>query len=152
MERPVTCTLLQCELFSCILGLEAETALSIVDPTDINFELVRRVKSEPQGIMDATLSPSNSAKILRIQSPQICLRLSYYDMKMFVQLMDRFSKQARLHLLHDDSADLSLADDQQSIASSCTAVSLAKKNAPFTRHSFLILMAVYAFTRIPFGV
>ncbi|CAG7684383.1 unnamed protein product [Allacma fusca] len=118
LERPVTCTLLQCELFSCILGLESDTALSIVDPTDINFELVRKIKSEPQGILDATLSPSNSAKTLRVQSPQICLRLSYYDMKMFVHLIERFSKQAQVHLLHSDVVDLNANDDQLSTTSS----------------------------------
>jgi len=80
------------------LGLESDTALSILDPTSVSLELVRKTKSEPQGILDATISPSSMEKVLRIQSPQLSLRLSYYDMKMFVQLMERFSKQAKAQL------------------------------------------------------
>jgi hypothetical protein len=98
------------------LGLESDTALSILDPTNLTLELVRKTKSEPQGILDATLSPSATEKVLKIQSPQLSLRLSYYDMKMFVQLVERFSKQAQAHLVSSNttmSIDMSLSDDEE---------------------------------------
>lgn len=98
LERPISCSLLECELFSCILGLESDTALSILDPTNIQIELVRQACSESQGILDATLGVSASAKILRIQSPNLSLRLSYYDMKMFIKFLERFSKEAKRNL------------------------------------------------------
>ncbi len=116
LEHPISCNVVTCELFSCILGLESDTALSILDPTNLTLELVRKTKSEPQGILDATLSPSATEKVLKIQSPQLSLRLSYYDMKMFVQLVERFSKQAQAHLVSSNttmSIDMSLSDDEE---------------------------------------
>lgn len=50
-----------------------------------------------------------SAKILKIQSPPLCLRLSYYDMKMFIQLVDRFSKDAQAHFLKNNESGWDLA-------------------------------------------
>jgi len=106
LEHPVSCSLVEFELFSCVLGLESQTALSILDPTNIHIELVRKSTGESQGILDATISPSSSSKILKFTSPQLNLRLSYYDMKMFVQLVDRFSKQAQA-LLFEIEGDTS---------------------------------------------
>lgn len=37
-ERPLSCNLNNAEVFSCILGKEAETALSIIDPVTVNLE------------------------------------------------------------------------------------------------------------------
>jgi vacuolar protein sorting-associated protein 13D len=111
LERPISCSLVQCELFSCILGLESETALSILDPADIQFELVRQAKSEPQGISDATFSLSNSGKVLKIQSPNLSLRLSYHDMKMFTRMMDKFSKEAQGHFMKSDEHELTTIYD-----------------------------------------
>jgi len=71
-------------------------------------------KAEPQGILDATLSPSTMDKILKIKSTQISLRLSYYDMRMFLQLLERFSKEAQAQLMKRPSqqqASISLDED-----------------------------------------
>ena len=38
-ERPVSCTLLSLEVFSCSLAAEEETALSIIDPMTVTIEL-----------------------------------------------------------------------------------------------------------------
>lgn len=38
-EKPLSCSLNNCEMFSCILGMEDETALSIIDPVTLNIEL-----------------------------------------------------------------------------------------------------------------
>lgn len=39
-EKPLSCNLNHCEMFSCILGMEDETALSIIDPVTVNIEIV----------------------------------------------------------------------------------------------------------------
>lgn len=38
-EKPLSCSLQSLEVFSCTLGLEEETALSIIDPVTVNVEL-----------------------------------------------------------------------------------------------------------------
>lgn len=38
-EKILSCNLNNCEMFSCILGMEDETALSIIDPVTLNIEL-----------------------------------------------------------------------------------------------------------------
>lgn len=50
-ERPLSCNLNQCELYSCILGLEDDTALSIIDPVTVNIEINDRL-SHGQGAAD----------------------------------------------------------------------------------------------------
>ncbi|KAG7167042.1 Vacuolar protein sorting-associated protein 13D-like 2, partial [Homarus americanus] len=65
-ERPLSCNLNQCELYSCILGLEDDTALSIIDPVTINIEVIMH---------------------------QLNIRLSYHDMKMFQQILESVPKQ-----------------------------------------------------------
>lgn len=42
MDKPVSCSLNHCEMFSCILGMEDETALSIIDPVTVNIEIVNK--------------------------------------------------------------------------------------------------------------
>jgi len=65
-ERPVSWTyLLQREWFSCVLKSEGKPALPILDTTNIKLKLARQQTSEPQGILEATISLAASAKILR---------------------------------------------------------------------------------------
>ena len=42
VERPFSCNLNNAEVFSCFLGNEDGTALSIIDPVTINFEIAGR--------------------------------------------------------------------------------------------------------------
>ena len=41
-ERPFSCNLNNAEVFSCVLGHEADSALSIIDPVTINVEISGR--------------------------------------------------------------------------------------------------------------
>ena len=41
-DRPFSCNLNNAEVFSCVLGREEESALSIIDPVTINFEIGAR--------------------------------------------------------------------------------------------------------------
>ena len=45
-DKLLSCNLNHCELFSCILGMEDETALSILDPVTINCELTTRANDD----------------------------------------------------------------------------------------------------------
>lgn len=64
------------EVFSCILGNEEETALSIIDPVTVNLDLKRNV-------LDIQLQK------------RLCVRLSYHDLKMFIQMMESLPKQTK---------------------------------------------------------
>lgn len=61
-------------MFSCILGMEDETALSIIDPVTLNMDV-------------------NREKTLEIQLHLLTIRLSYYDMRMFLQMLNSLPKQ-----------------------------------------------------------
>lgn len=73
-EKPLSCNLSHCELFSCILGLEEETALSIIDPVGASFELTKDRR-------------------LEIQLQPLSVRLSYYDVNMFTRMLNSLPKQ-----------------------------------------------------------
>ncbi|XP_076758070.1 vacuolar protein sorting 13D isoform X2 [Xylocopa sonorina] len=73
-EKPLSCNLSHCELFSCILGLEEETALSIIDPVGASLDLTQD-------------------KCLEIQLQPLCVRLSYHDVTMFSRMLSSLPKQ-----------------------------------------------------------
>lgn len=73
-KKPLSCNLSHCELFSCILGLENETALSIIDPVGASLDLTQD-------------------KSLEIQLQPLCVRLSYHDVTMFSRMLNSLPKQ-----------------------------------------------------------
>ncbi|XP_043601959.1 vacuolar protein sorting-associated protein 13D isoform X2 [Bombus pyrosoma] len=73
-EKPLSCNLSHCELFSCVLGLEEETALSIIDPVGASLDLT----------VD---------KCLEMQLQPLCVRLSYHDVTMFSRMLSSLPKQ-----------------------------------------------------------
>ncbi|KAL6436334.1 hypothetical protein ACFW04_004699 [Cataglyphis niger] len=73
-EKPLSCNLSHCELFSCILGQENETALSIIDPVGASLDLTQD-------------------KGLEIQLQPLCVRLSYHDVTMFSRMLNSLPKQ-----------------------------------------------------------
>lgn len=64
------------EVFSCVLGFEEETALSIIDPVTINMDLKRNV-------LDIQLAK------------RLSVRLSYNDVKMFSQMLQSLPRQTK---------------------------------------------------------
>jgi len=63
-DKPLTCSLNNCEMFSCTLGQENETALSIIDPIVLTVDLLKD-------------------GLLEVQLQFLTVRLSYYDICMF---------------------------------------------------------------------
>lgn len=76
------------EVFSCILGNEDETALSIIDPVTINLDLKRNV-------LDVQLQK------------RLFIRLSYHDLKMFTQMLQSIPKQTKNAKSKDEATDSS---------------------------------------------
>ncbi|XP_050720689.1 intermembrane lipid transfer protein VPS13D-like isoform X3 [Eriocheir sinensis] len=90
-ERPLSCNLNQCELYSCILGLEEDTALSIIDPVTVNIEVNDRLShSQLVDISNMSMAVQHTVEVWL---HQLNIRLSYHDMKMFQQMLESVSKQ-----------------------------------------------------------
>lgn len=79
LKRPLICDLQNLEVFSCVLGREEQTALSIIDPASISFEMNLK---------------RGEAYELEASSQLLCIRLSYNDMKMFQKILECLPSQA----------------------------------------------------------
>lgn len=102
-ERPFSCNLNNAEVFSCVLGREDESALSIIDPVTINFEIGGRggTSGKSGGVEKGLLALSEESALLtertaEIQLQQLNVRLSYHDWLMFRAILNSFPEQARL--------------------------------------------------------
>lgn len=92
LEKPLSCNLNRCEVFSCVLGMEDETALSIIDPVTVNMEVTLRTNlTEARGILDAVYTSAD--RTLEVQMQHLCVRLSYHDFRMLSQMLDSVPKQ-----------------------------------------------------------
>lgn len=92
LNKVMSINLNHLEVFSCILGNEEETALSIIDPVTVNLDLKRNT-------LDVQLQK------------RLCIRLSYHDLKMFTQMLQSIPKQTRNAKSKDLRADY-LAEDR----------------------------------------
>ena len=93
VEKPVTCSLQSMEVFSCSLGAESETELSIVDPVTIGVEMCRPAASVGRpGLLAAT--EANTPPMLDVAIHQnLQIRLSYYDVKLFLAIANSLPAQ-----------------------------------------------------------
>ena len=103
VDRPFSCNLNNAEVFSCTLGNEEETALSIIDPVTINFEIAgRNVPGMPlKGLSDLLVDQNDGYNQLgtyertaEIQLQQLNVRLSYNDWLVFHKILNSFPHQA----------------------------------------------------------
>uniref|UniRef100_A0A8C8S488 Vacuolar protein sorting 13 homolog D n=1 Tax=Pelusios castaneus TaxID=367368 RepID=A0A8C8S488_9SAUR len=86
VDRPFSGSLFGIEVFSCRLGNEQDTALSIIDPVHIQMELVGN-SSYPSGsgLLDA-FNSEDFPPILEIQLQALNIRLSYNDVQLFLAI------------------------------------------------------------------
>lgn len=92
LEKPLSCNLNHCEVFSCVLGMEEETALSIIDPVTVNMEVTLRPNiSEARGLPDAMITSAD--RTLEVQMQHLCIRLSYHDFRMLSQMLESIPRQ-----------------------------------------------------------
>ncbi|XP_030881268.1 vacuolar protein sorting-associated protein 13D [Leptonychotes weddellii] len=81
-------------VFSCRLGNEHDTALSIVDPVQIQVELVGNSSYQnSSGLMDA-FNSEDFPPILEIQLQALDIRLSYNDVQLFLAIAKSIPEQA----------------------------------------------------------
>ena len=98
VDRPFSCNLNNAEVFSCVLGKEAESSLSIIDPVTINFEIGGRNcggagGSRSKGLIDlADNGEAGTDRTAEIQLQQLNVRLSYHDWIMFRAILDSFPR------------------------------------------------------------
>ncbi|XP_069400804.1 intermembrane lipid transfer protein VPS13D isoform X3 [Ovis canadensis] len=94
VDRPFSGSLFGIEVFSCRLGNEQDTALSIVDPVQIHVELVGNSSYQnSSGLMDA-FNSEDFPPILEIQLQALDIRLSYNDVQLFLAIAKSIPEQA----------------------------------------------------------
>ncbi|KAK1340487.1 hypothetical protein QTO34_019057 [Cnephaeus nilssonii] len=94
VDRPFSGSLFGIEVFSCRLGNEHDTALSIVDPVQIQVELVGNSSYQnSSGLMDA-FNSTDFPPILEIQLQALDIRLSYNDVQLFLAIAKSIPEQA----------------------------------------------------------
>ncbi|XP_073937430.1 intermembrane lipid transfer protein VPS13D isoform X6 [Castor canadensis] len=94
VDRPFSGSLFGIEVFSCRLGNEHDTALSIVDPVQIQVELVGNSSYQnSSGLMDA-FNSEDFPPVLEIQLQALDIRLSYNDVQLFLAIAKSIPEQA----------------------------------------------------------
>ncbi|XP_015503784.1 vacuolar protein sorting-associated protein 13D isoform X5 [Parus major] len=118
LDRPFSGSLFGIEVFSCRLGNEQETALSIIDPVQIHMELIGN-SSYPSGsgLLDA-FNSEDFPPILEIQLQALDIRLSYNDVQLFLAIAKSIPQQTSAAL--PDPAAPSAADPSSSALGSET--------------------------------
>ncbi|NXO05389.1 VP13D protein, partial [Rhinopomastus cyanomelas] len=93
LDRPFSGSLCGIEVFSCRLGNEQETALSIIDPVQIQVELIGNA-SYPRGsgLLDA-FNSEDFPPVLEIQLQALDIRLSYNDVQLFLAIAKSIPQQ-----------------------------------------------------------
>nr|XP_015192573.1 PREDICTED: vacuolar protein sorting-associated protein 13D isoform X1 [Lepisosteus oculatus] len=85
-DRPFSGSLAGIEVFSCRLGSEQETALSIIDPVNVQVELSGSpTYQSSSGLLDA-FNMDDFPPLLEIQFPALDIRLSYNDVQLFLAI------------------------------------------------------------------
>ncbi|KAM6240877.1 intermembrane lipid transfer protein VPS13D isoform 4-T4 [Porphyrio hochstetteri] len=93
LDRPFSGSLFGIEVFSCRLGNEQETALSIIDPVQIHMELVGNASyPSGSGLLDA-FNSEDFPPILEIQLQALDIRLSYNDVQLFLAIAKSIPQQ-----------------------------------------------------------
>ncbi|KAJ8264877.1 hypothetical protein COCON_G00139760 [Conger conger] len=86
LDRPFSGSLAGIEVFSCRLGSEQETALSIIDPVNVQVELCGSPTYQTSsGLLDA-FNMEDFPPLLEIQFPALDIRLSYNDVLLFLAI------------------------------------------------------------------
>ncbi|XP_069775082.1 intermembrane lipid transfer protein VPS13D isoform X2 [Narcine bancroftii] len=94
VDRPFSGSLGGIEAFSCRLGSEQETALSIIDPVNVQIELIGNpTYQRSSGLLDA-FGSEDFPPVLEIQFSSLNIRLSYNDVQLFLAIVQSIPKQS----------------------------------------------------------
>lgn len=105
-DKPLACNVNNCEVYSCVLGSEEETALSIIDPVTLNID----VFNHPHSTLELSLH-------------HLSIRLSYRDMRMFTRIISSLPSQ----LLSTQQSDNEITQDH--IVSSVDVVNMQRSTS-----------------------
>ncbi|XP_069096842.1 intermembrane lipid transfer protein VPS13D isoform X1 [Pleurodeles waltl] len=104
-DRPFSGSLSGIEVFSCRLGNEQETALSIIDPVHVQVDLVGNSSyKSSSGLMDA-FNSEDFPPLLEIQLQSLDIRLSYNDIKLFLAIAKSIPEQTCANATTSSSTD-----------------------------------------------
>lgn len=103
VDKVMSINLNHLEVFSCVLGFEEETALSIIDPVTINMDLKKNV-------LDIQLAK------------RLSIRLSYNDVKMFSQMLQSLPRQTKQAKANKDQVTGGDRVDVQQLVSKLSAL------------------------------
>ncbi|XP_019397092.1 PREDICTED: vacuolar protein sorting-associated protein 13D isoform X2 [Crocodylus porosus] len=93
LDRPFSGSFFGIEVFSCRLGNEQDTALSIIDPVQIQMELVgNSAYPSGSGLLDA-FNSEDFPPVLEIQLQALDIRLSYNDVQLFLAIAKSIPQQ-----------------------------------------------------------
>ncbi|XP_017292232.1 vacuolar protein sorting-associated protein 13D isoform X2 [Kryptolebias marmoratus] len=108
LDRPFSGSLAGIEVFSCRLGSEQETALSIIDPVNIQVELCGSpTYQSSSGLLDA-FNVEDIPPLLEIQFPALDIRLSYNDIQLFLAIAKSIPAAKTPHAPSSDSAEATI--------------------------------------------
>ncbi|KYO48964.1 vacuolar protein sorting-associated protein 13D isoform D [Alligator mississippiensis] len=93
LDRPFSGSFFGIEVFSCRLGNEQDTALSIIDPVQIQMELIgNSAYPSGSGLLDA-FNSEDFPPVLEIQLQALNIRLSYNDVQLFLAIAKSIPQQ-----------------------------------------------------------
>lgn len=128
-EKPLSCSLNHCELFTCVLGKEQETALSILDPVTVGVEL-----SGHAGALELTIQQT------------LNIRLSYHDVIMLAGMLKSLTEQASMASANNNTTNsdnvrrlvgLGFSENDCIEALSCCQDDLEEAALWLTRHAIV---------------
>ncbi|XP_078806203.1 intermembrane lipid transfer protein VPS13D isoform X4 [Oryzias latipes] len=107
LDRPFSGSLAGVEVFSCRLGSEQETALSIIDPVNVQVDLCGSpTYQSSSGLLDA-FNVEDIPPLLEIQFPALDIRLSYNDIQLFLAIAKSFPTASSILSPDTDRVDAS---------------------------------------------
>ncbi|KAF6730225.1 Vacuolar protein sorting-associated protein 13D [Oryzias melastigma] len=107
LDRPFSGSLAGVEVFSCRLGSEQETALSIIDPVNVQVDLCGSPTYQTSsGLLDA-FNVEDIPPLLEIQFPALDIRLSYNDILLFLAIAKSFPTASSILSPDTDRVDAS---------------------------------------------
>ncbi|XP_069804325.1 intermembrane lipid transfer protein VPS13D isoform X2 [Dendropsophus ebraccatus] len=93
VDRPFSGSLFGIEVFSCRLGNEQDSALSIIDPVHVQIDLVgNSTYQNSSGLMDA-FNTEDFPPVLEIHLQTLDIRLSYNDVQLFLAIAKSIPEQ-----------------------------------------------------------
>ena len=97
-HHPLDCTLFNVTLFSCQMNNIQSTAVSIIEPSNITFNI--------------HLSKDKQQRIFEVNLPQLFIRLSYSDVKLMLYMFQSITRASSTCTYYDEIESRNLKVNQ----------------------------------------